>query len=1047
MLNITNLSDFDLQEKKSIIIVPESYSHNYERFLCEKYSNTASKNAEVLTFSRISDRIFAEIGGFANNYINDSGRILAMYNAINSVFPMLKIYNSNKIDIITRILAIIDEFKMYKIAENDILNASTKLTGNIKNKLMDLYYIYSAYNKITENEIRDPREEIEFLCENFHKCTIYDNFNVYFDKFDAFTPQQYALISEFLKKNINVTIVLDVKENKDKIYDLSTTSKDTLINLKIMAKRHKFDINFNFIEKKAEKFDEIIENIFEYEKISLKDNDINLHISTTIQNECMRTAGEIINIVKNSKNLRYSDIVVTARNFNLYQGQLEVAFRRFNIPLFVAKKEDIMKKVPVKTIISALNVILCRYKTQEVFEYLKSPLLDYANNDICQLEDYILRWNVKYIAENTVFTANPSYNLRKVNEDEQEKLDFFNNVKNEVLEPVFRLEKSFKNCKNGSDFIHQLHNFCENIHLGEKILQYESDDINLTQQFHQIWDAIISSFEQFFEISGNQEMSIDEFIKLYKTLISSYSVAEIPSSIDNVTAGGFERVVGEKCGILFILGADADNFPAKVSENPILNDKDREELEDLDINMSPYGNFLVIREYELIAKIISIAKNKIYMSYSEVTENNNSPSSIFMRIKDIISNIEITTDSSVEYEFMYKSEKTALEYLAMNKNTVEIEKLKPEIIENRNKNIIKEEVMREIYSKYLSPSRIDVQISCQFKYFMQYGLKVKPRKIMEFNQADNGNFIHYILENVLENSAYESDFTGEINKYIEKYVEEYFSDNMREQPKFEYILTNLKKNTYKIVGNIIREIQDSEFKPCEFELEISEKSQVKPLKIGDFSIIGKVDRVDVYSDGENKHLRIIDYKSGVKKLDLSTFYHGINMQMFIYLLALEKDKSKYEEMVASGALYVPTKIPKISSDKPISKEEMPEIIDKNLRRSGLVVENMQIIQKMEKNNPFVYLPIKIKKDNTINSSVVTSSDNFTFVKEFVEEKLKEITSELMSGEVEPNPYTYKNKSPCDYCDFINCCGFSVNYDKKREINDIKDEEFWEKMKK
>ena len=95
MLNIISSSDYNLEGFNNIIIVPEMYSHNYERFLCEKYSNSVSKSTEVLTFKRISNRIFAEIGGFANNYINESGRILAMYNAIDSVFTMLKIYNSN----------------------------------------------------------------------------------------------------------------------------------------------------------------------------------------------------------------------------------------------------------------------------------------------------------------------------------------------------------------------------------------------------------------------------------------------------------------------------------------------------------------------------------------------------------------------------------------------------------------------------------------------------------------------------------------------------------------------------------------------------------------------------------------------------------------------------------------------------------------------------------------------------------------------------------------------------------------------------------------
>ena len=294
MLKITNSSEYHLEGFKNIIIVPELYSHNYERFLCEKYSNSISKTTEVLTFKRISNRIFAEIGGFANNYINESGRILAMYNAINSVFSMLKIYNSNKIEIITKLLAIIDEFKMYKITENDLLKASNNIEGTLKNKILDLYYIFTAYNKITSKEILDPRDELEYLYDNFYKSTLYDDFNIYFDKFDGFTPQQYAFISQMLKKNINITITLDVKNFDEKLYDLTASAKESLYNLEKICKRNSFEYEIKFVDIKEKKFEQIASNLFEYNEIKIENDDIMLHISTTIQNECLYTAGKII---------------------------------------------------------------------------------------------------------------------------------------------------------------------------------------------------------------------------------------------------------------------------------------------------------------------------------------------------------------------------------------------------------------------------------------------------------------------------------------------------------------------------------------------------------------------------------------------------------------------------------------------------------------------------------------------------------------------------------------------------------------------------------
>lgn len=1048
MLKITNLSDYNLENSKNIIIVPETFSHNYERFLCQKYSNKISKSTEVLTFSRISDRIFAEIGGFANNYINDSGRILAMYNAINSVFPSLKVYNSNKIEIITKLLQAIDEFKMYKISENDLLSSLDDLDGVLKLKIQDLFYIYSAYNKITEVEIQDPRKELDFLCENFHKSTIYDEFNVYFDKFDGFTRQQYDLIAEFLKKNINVTITLDIENETDKLYDLSSTARETMEYLQRMCEIYSFNVKKEFFNKDKRKFDEIAQNIFEIDKILIENSDISMHISTTVQNECLHTAGKIIEIISKNKDIRFRDILVTARNFEQYDQQLRVAFERFNIPLYVAKKDNIMKKTPIRVLISALNIILNKYKSEYVIDFLKSPILNLGDENIYKFEDYILRWDIKYITKSLVFTANPSYKLQKVDENEQKTLDFYNEYKNKQLNEVFNLENSLKKSKTGEDYVSAMYEFCQNIRLDMKINVYETEKLEIKQQYEQLWDIIVDSFDQFYEISGNQEMMLEEFVKLYKMLLESYEISEIPSSLDNVSCGDFERIVGEKCKILFILGADSDNLPAKIKENPILSDNERDILENLEIEMAPYGNDLVIREFELVSRVLSLPEDMLFISYSEVSDSKNTPSSVFKRIVEIVDEIHVSTDLTEQYNFMYKSTKTALEQLAINKENEKISQIDENILKIARKDVIDKELVERIYSKRISPTALDVYLGCRFRYFMQYGLKVKPRQTIEFNQLHNGNFIHYILENILQKDEYETINTNNaVALLIEKYTNEIFSENFLNNPKFEYLYENLKENTHKIVLNIIDEIRDSEFKPYEYELEINENSKVKPLQIGDFSVVGKVDRVDVYKSGEKTFLRIIDYKSGVKKLDLSQFYHGINMQMLIYLLAIEQSESYIPSVTSSGVLYIPTKMPKISKTIPLSEEEKEVEVNKNRERSGLLIKDVQILEKMEKNTPFIYLPVKLNKDNSISKTTtsVADAEQFEGLKGLVLDKLNEATESLKSGKNAPNPYIYDEKSSCTYCDFSSCCGFSVNYESQKHLKKFKNDEFWSEI--
>lgn len=48
-------------------------------------------------------------------------------------------------------------------------------------------------------------------------------------------------------------------------------------------------------------------------------------------------------------------------------------------------------------------------------------------------------------------------------------------------------------------------------------------------------------------------------------------------------------------------------------------------------------------------------------------------------------------------------------------------------------------------------------------------------------------------------------------------------------------------------------------------------------------VVGRIDRVDKAEDENGTFLRIIDYKSSSKSLDLTEVYYGLALQMLTYL--------------------------------------------------------------------------------------------------------------------------------------------------------------------
>ena len=68
--------------RHAILLVPEHLSHESERLLCLNCGNQSSRWAEVLSFSRLADRISSLEGDADLHAIDQGGRVLLMYRAV-----------------------------------------------------------------------------------------------------------------------------------------------------------------------------------------------------------------------------------------------------------------------------------------------------------------------------------------------------------------------------------------------------------------------------------------------------------------------------------------------------------------------------------------------------------------------------------------------------------------------------------------------------------------------------------------------------------------------------------------------------------------------------------------------------------------------------------------------------------------------------------------------------------------------------------------------------------------------------------------------------
>ena len=163
------------------------------------------------------------------------------------------------------------------------------------------------------------------------------------------------------------------------------------------------------------------------------------------------------------------------------------------------------------------------------------------------------------------------------------------------------------------------------------------------------------------------------------------------------------------------------------------------------------------------------------------------------------------------------------------------------------------------------------------------------------------------------------------------------------------MVRRLKRIVSKALKYIIETIIYSDFNIQGTEIEFGKNGKYESIILNledgkKVEITGKIDRIDTAVSEEGKYLRIIDYKSSAKNIDLNEVYAGLQIQLLTYMDAVCKE----EDVMPAGILYFSLLEQMINADKKITEEEIEEQIRKNFKMKGLILADVKVIKMHDK---------------------------------------------------------------------------------------------------
>lgn len=986
-------------ECKNLVFTEEKVSLMTERSICAELNGTF--NTEVFSFGK-----FLRSRKPQDKILSREGSSMALKRIIHDL--PLKCFSQSKNQLASSLYDLLILLKSASLTKEDIMQATSKTDGVLKNKLSDISIIFDAYEDfISTNGFVDQSTALSLLPKIIEEDIAVKNADIYLVGYLGWTKQAREIVSALLRTAKSVTAILPngvnqklfVGETADMFKRLCRENGVSLKEEKVKSDRNEtakniLDTMFSPLDYPNEKF-----------------NTDSIYISNapTLYDEVMRVA-ETIKATVMQKGARYSDILVAVPDESKYADIIHTCFELLDIPCFIDQEKAVSSHPLVRLIKAYYDTLRKNCERTSLSAFIKNPLFCDDKKFIDAFENYIIKYNINFDKIQKPFTI------------EGIDLDRANAIREKVVGAI-----SLKNEKAMLDYLGVEEKLTELTLKLKKLGKDEEADIN-----DQMYLAIVKILDEMHALLLDTPVTLKEKKDIFYSGVLALKLSVIPQYTDAVFVGGYREACLSSPKYTFMLGL-TNAVPGVREDVAILTDAELDRLESVKVLVEPKISIINKRELEYIGMTASSFTDKLFLSYPLSTDDGN-PTAKSELIHYFDDNFTV---SPLNYACNSLTPKQALNYFAKecsdfvslktssNKlatsfyqavNSLDgvLDKDLPnKILETANKELkLKLDGDRNtLFYNEVSATLIEGFYSCPYKAFLSRSLRISERENGEVSPVSVGNIAHKIFEIFVSYIEKNPDisFDDAFNYAIEKVKEDpEFSRFTEDESENEVFLRATMES--KLYAKKLFDLKtNSLFRTVGYEAGFGDgrKYPAIPLNKGRFKVTGKIDRVDEYEN----YFRVMDYKTGHFNSTEEGLFTGTSLQLYLYSIAVSlKDGKK-----PAGMYYLPV-------DEGFMKDgQKDSFISSGKTLSDLEVLSAQDSQFETTKKAF---GVSVTKEGKIKGgSTKESIDSHLKYALFMCENA---TEQMASGVIAQTPFD----GACTYCAFKGMCDFTDTFTRK-----------------
>lgn len=790
-------------ELSYIVLVPEQFTLQTQQDLIQMHPNHGILNIDVLSFARLTYRIFEEVGfeHASGVLLDDMGKSLVLRHLSGMDTCQLETLGRNlkKLGYINEVKSVISEFMQYGVGIHELdgmlLDAKREGRELLYCKLRDLRTLYQAFRDYTKENYITTEELLERACEVLIQSEKLKKSVVILDGFTGFTPIQYRLLSGLMCEcvDVYVTVLVDTLEPAVPMeeHELFYMGRKMANKLKSLAIDAKVPIRDDYVIKEDAPIRfkghpaliHLERNLFRTHitpyPVAKEQSEIEIISAADPYDEMRYVAVKIQELIRN-RGYQYKDIAIITGDLETYAQCAKRMLKRYEIPCFVDKTQPILLNPFIEYLRALVSIYADDFSYEGMFRYLKSSLVPIEAKEIDELENYVLACGIR---GRHMWERRFTRRTRSIDEEALQRLD---RIRVQIMDSFKVIDgylDGHSHKPKAGDHVKAFYAFIFENHLQEQLKVREeaflrANEHEKAREYGQIYEQVMDLFDKIYALLGEELISIEEFGQLLDAGFDEIRIGIIPQITDYVQIGDITRTRIRDIKALFFVGVNDGIVPQASSYGGMLSDMDREFFLEREhkVELAPTARMQAYTQRFYLYMMMTKPKEYLSLSYAGMSTGGKQlrPSYLIESVRKCFPGLVIKRSSELDVWKRAITKEAAQyelrdgisryfedgneEYLSLFQcmadipdNSLEIEKIVKDALSmsiNSRQDTISKAVANALFGKEITTSvtRLEAYAKCAYQHFLNYGLTIKERELFDFQAKDMGILFHDALQ-------------------------------------------------------------------------------------------------------------------------------------------------------------------------------------------------------------------------------------------------------------------------------------------------------------